>query len=155
MVTFVNYYFWETCRSHLLAIYNAGMRSTAEIVRRIKDGGLNASAVAREAGLTKQYLSKITTGVVKTVQDETGDRIMAAIDKLASAAAGGSVRAPKVVHPGVEAIASNAQLVEECDFTEENITAARSLFWLEADGRPHIIKTISEAMDYLRLMQRS
>lgn len=127
----------------------AGMDFAAELKQRLERGGITRAVLARRAGYTPQYISQLVEGQIKRIPPATERAIREALAALADGAAGRDLRPS---HPGVAALAADAELVAALGATPEELAALGSLY-IEWQGRPVVLRDKLAAAEALRLMR--
>lgn len=106
--------------------YNGCMAYREDLARRLKQVPFTLATIAREAGVSREWVSKARNAKAHTVTPETAQRIGEAIDRLtALALASGEVS--RQHHPGVEGLAENGDLMRRHHVSDAEISWLRSL----------------------------
>lgn len=78
-----------------------------DLKRRLQGIPFSMAAVARTAGVSREWVSKARSGHAHKITPETAQRIHQAIDELVAQA----LRGERQQHPGIEALAANRNLM--------------------------------------------
>jgi transcriptional regulator with XRE-family HTH domain len=119
-----------------------------ELRSRLQGGGIKAAELARQAGVTRQYIQRIMSGQAGTVRPETRARIMAALERMLAAATVGVFE-----HEGVAQLADDADLCREHGVTPAELHFLAQFVHYGPDGLPCAIKTKTQALDLLRALR--
>lgn len=127
----------------------AGMGFAEDFANRVREAGLQVKRLSELSGVSRGGIYLVLAG------KEPGARVQAKLlQALAQIAAVLSPpdRAPATPHPGVAALAADAELVAALGATPEELAALGSLY-LEWRGRPVVIADKLQACEALRLMR--
>lgn len=128
--------------------YYARMDLGDELRARLQGGGIKAAELARQAGVTRQYIQRIMSGQAASVRPETRARIMAALERMLAAA---TVGVPE--HEGVAQLAADEALCREQGVTTAELHFLGQFVHYGPDGLPCAIKTKTQALDLLRALR--
>jgi transcriptional regulator with XRE-family HTH domain len=94
-----------------------------DLQRRLQGAPFSLAAIARAAGVSREWVSKARSGQAHKITPETAARIQQAIDQLVAQA----LRGERQHHPGIEALAANRHLRARHHVTEREIEQLREI----------------------------
>lgn len=122
-----------------------------ELAIRLAKVPFTAAAIARTAGLSREWVSKARRGRAPKLTLETAQKIHAAVDHLLSQA--GSELAPAPDHPGVAELIASPELQRRHHVTTEELRDLAELRLIGGNGDVLTIPDAAAAVQWLQALR--